>query len=452
MCLLGLAFWQFEDVPLLVLANREEFYARPSSGPQFFPRRGDAPAWVGGIDLVAGGTWLGVNEFGLVVAVTNRAKQNGPANAPSRGLLCRSLLAHRETASCVSAALQKLHGNAYAGCNLLIADCNGAVVIEAGDMLTSTHLDPGLHLIANADLDPTDDRRISRVRNEFQRADPATVEDWLLQARRICQLSNNGGEPPICLVGADRGTVSSAVLGIGRNLEASQFWFAPGPPASTHYKDYTPLLRQLFAIGQTLSDAQSRPFQPPPDIEPPDDSPARRAARQSAPYGIGEHSPAAATFRDADSSSPYRILLRGPWQCEPLARAELGADGKIDWSTSALPSAGGVRLPASWQNLFGAFRGRVIFRRRFHPPSNITSDDRLSLVFDSIGGAATISLNGRSLGTATTTTLPARFDVTGLLRTNNEVVVELVFADFEASAPPGGLYAPIALEIAPAAQ
>jgi uncharacterized protein with NRDE domain len=103
-------------------------------------------------DLRAGGTWLGVNEFGLLVAITNRKKQSPPENPPSRGLLCRSLLAFRETASAVASALRELDANAYAGCNLLIANRESATVIEAGEVLTTTRLDPGLHLIANRDF------------------------------------------------------------------------------------------------------------------------------------------------------------------------------------------------------------------------------------------------------------------------------------------------------------
>ncbi len=72
MCLLGIAFKRFDRAPLLVLANREEFYARPAAGPQIFGRIGEKPAWMGGVDLLAGGTWMGVNEPGVLVAITNR--------------------------------------------------------------------------------------------------------------------------------------------------------------------------------------------------------------------------------------------------------------------------------------------------------------------------------------------------------------------------------------------
>src|SRR6516165_3609603 len=105
MCLLGIAFCQFDEVPILVLANREELYARPAVGPRLFRREGEVPAWFGGIDLLAGGTWLGVNEFGLVVAVTNRKKNAPPEQPPSRGWLCRSLLTFRKTASAAAGAM-----------------------------------------------------------------------------------------------------------------------------------------------------------------------------------------------------------------------------------------------------------------------------------------------------------------------------------------------------------
>jgi hypothetical protein len=106
-----------------------------------------------------------------------------------------------------------------------------------------------------------------------------------------------------------------------------------------------------------------------------------------------------------------------------------------------------VRLPAPWQELFGSFRGRACFRRKFHPPSNITSTDRLTIVFDGVGGAGPVSLNGRQLGSIGPDAETARFDVTGLLRTNNELQIDLEFTGSADDPSPGGLFAPVALEI-----
>ena len=467
MCLLGIDFGRFSDFPVLVLANREEFYARPSRGPRFLARDVANPAWIGGLDLVAGGTWLGLNEHGLLVAVTNRKKTDPPADPPSRGLLCRQLLAGREMASLADAALRELQGNRFAGCNLLIADREGACVIEAGDTLKMTRLSPGLHLLANTELNDTHDRRIERVRREFAHANPATPGEWFQAARQICPLTAAGDAPAICLAGVDRGTVSSTVLGIGRSLATSRYWFAPGPPNSTAYDDHAPLLRQLFAapmpIGQAEPDDPGREAnqsfrtanKPPPDIEPPSDSPARRAVRQGLTL-----EPGVLQVPEPAANSSYRILLRGPWQAEPLnqldgqlevqhaGRAE-GQEGgpMINSSTTPLPAASTVRLPAAWQELFGTFRGCIRFRRKFHPPSNITAADRLAIVFDGVAGAGLVSLNGVPLGSIAPGAGTARFDVTGKLRTNNELQVDLEFSAPATSPAPGGLFAPVALEI-----
>lgn len=471
MCLLGIEFGRFQEFPVLVLANREELYARPSAGPRLYPPEGrtpgwmaginvqtpntkhqtpgGTPGWMGGVDLVAGGTWLGLNECGLLVAVTNRKKRLLPENPPSRGLLCRKLLAERETASAMETALRELHGNRFAGCNLLIANRHSAGVIEAGDALKVTQLSPGLHLLANAELNDPADRRIERVRREFLRANPVTPEEWFRTARNICQLGAAGDAPAICLTGSDRGTVSSTVLGLGQPLQSSCYWFAPGPPNSTAYNDHTPLLRQLFAmsIGQAFQPDTSVGSALPgeiqrPDIEPPDDSPARRAARQSLTYGAGN-----LQVPEPVANAPYRILLRGPWETEPLSRAENVSRPTDNLATTELPLPKTVRLPAAWQDLFGPFRGRIRFRRKFHPPSNIADGDRLAIVFDGVGGAGKVSLNGRPLGAIEPGAQTARFDVTGLLRTNNELQVELEFTSVATDSTPGGLFSAVVLEI-----
>jgi len=173
MCLLGIAFGLSPEFPVMLLANREELYARPSAAPQIVSRTGEAPAWIGGVDLLAGGTWLGVAESGLVVAVTNRAKTALPLNPRSRGILCRSLLEYRDAGSAGEAAQRELESNQYAGCNLLIADRERAFVIEAGNFLKTTTLSAGLHLIANHNLNPADDPRIGRVRRAFDHVNPA---------------------------------------------------------------------------------------------------------------------------------------------------------------------------------------------------------------------------------------------------------------------------------------
>src|SRR5687767_6645178 len=89
MCLVALFFRAVPDAPVVVGANREELYHRGGEPPQFL----DGPARViAGRDPAAGGTWLGVNEHGVLVAVTNRPKSQPPPRPRSRGWLVRDLL------------------------------------------------------------------------------------------------------------------------------------------------------------------------------------------------------------------------------------------------------------------------------------------------------------------------------------------------------------------------
>src|SRR5262245_33249274 len=117
MCLIALFFRVVEDAPLVVGANREEAFARGGEPPGLYDA---AVRFVAGRDLVGGGTWLGVNEHGLLVAVTNRPKSDLPAQPRSRGLLARDLLASRRSArAAADLAALELGQNRYAGCNVL---------------------------------------------------------------------------------------------------------------------------------------------------------------------------------------------------------------------------------------------------------------------------------------------------------------------------------------------
>ncbi len=89
MCLIAWHWQPDHETPLLLLGNRDEFYARPTQSLQWW---GDAPV-LGGRDLQAGGTWLGVNRRGQLAALTNyRDPMNFRDNAPSRGALVTDFL------------------------------------------------------------------------------------------------------------------------------------------------------------------------------------------------------------------------------------------------------------------------------------------------------------------------------------------------------------------------
>jgi uncharacterized protein with NRDE domain len=246
MCLLALFFRVVEDAPVVVGANREEFYARGGEPPHVL--NGLVPA-VAGTDPQAGGTWLGVNGHGVLVAVTNRPRSDPPARPRSRGLLVRELLTSCTSARvAAAAATHELDGDRYEGCNLLCADRDTAVVFEAADWLRVRPLPPGLHVLTNHDVNDAGDRRVGHSLWWLGGRDYVAGRDCVAALKELCAQTGDGG-PPICFRKEDRGTVSSTIVALRQPLAQSTYLHAQGPPDQTPYMDCSHLLRALRSEG-----------------------------------------------------------------------------------------------------------------------------------------------------------------------------------------------------------
>lgn len=244
MCLLLLQFRTMAAAPVLVAANREEFFNRPTDAPSLQP---GSPRVLCGSDRRAGGTWLGVNEHGLVVGVTNRMKGDLPAAPRSRGLLCRELLDRTTATEALEAAHEALARDPYAGVNVMCADRHRAVVVHAGDRLETVELPPGVHLLTNADVnDPTDARQVY-ARSLWAARFPSTPARFVEAARQVLgQGPDETNQRTIILRGPDRGTVSSSIIALTSDPTQAAYWFAPGSPDQQAYDDLSPSLRELL--------------------------------------------------------------------------------------------------------------------------------------------------------------------------------------------------------------
>ena len=122
MCLVLFAYEVHPSYRLILAANRDEFYERPTQRASFWP---DAPGVLAGRDLLHGGTWLGVTRAGRFAAVTNyrdpAAKLDG---APSRGALVKDFLAGAQSPADYARAIDA-RAAAYNGFNLLVGDARG---------------------------------------------------------------------------------------------------------------------------------------------------------------------------------------------------------------------------------------------------------------------------------------------------------------------------------------
>jgi uncharacterized protein with NRDE domain len=135
---------------LVVAANRDEFHSRPSAPAEFWPSE---PELLGGRDLEAGGTWLGVSRHGRFAAVTNYREPHAGVrpDAPSRGdLVARFLRAENSTAAYVSSL--RTEADAYAGFSLIVSDRESLAFLSNRDP-GPRFLAPGIYGLSNHLLD-----------------------------------------------------------------------------------------------------------------------------------------------------------------------------------------------------------------------------------------------------------------------------------------------------------
>jgi len=142
MCLVITALGVADRYPLLLAANRDERHARPTESAAWWPEQ---PHVFGGRDLLAGGTWLGVDRRGRIAAVTN-VRDGEPRTAPrSRGTLAAGYLAGREAAAHYA---QRLNAADYAAFNLLLFD--GYELCYSSNRAPPMPLPTGIHALSNA--------------------------------------------------------------------------------------------------------------------------------------------------------------------------------------------------------------------------------------------------------------------------------------------------------------
>lgn len=119
MCLINFQFHEHPNYKLIVAANRDEFYGRPTAPARFWD---DEPNILAGRDLVQQGTWLGITKQGRFAALTNYRDPEQPVTGKhSRGDIVRSYLAEDATPQNFLESLKE-NKHKYAGFNIIIGD------------------------------------------------------------------------------------------------------------------------------------------------------------------------------------------------------------------------------------------------------------------------------------------------------------------------------------------
>lgn len=242
---------------MLVAANRDEFLARPTGGPQLLD---DPPRLVAGVDLVAGGTWLGVNQDGVVAAVLNRRTVNPPnPNRRSRGALCAEAL---RLASIDEAKRRVLRWPPleFNPCTLFLARVGGPALVLMNEETgwKEVSLGPGLHVLTNRPLGDVECPRRARAFARFSSIVPQLARGWSVELLgRLREMladhapqENDGvaGKEPICVHLPGYGTRTATVIAVlaqpGFPPHAN-LWATTGPPCTTPFGE--PLTLALAA-------------------------------------------------------------------------------------------------------------------------------------------------------------------------------------------------------------
>ncbi|HEY5921933.1 MAG TPA: NRDE family protein [Kofleriaceae bacterium] len=254
MCTIAILF-RVADVPLVIAANRDELYARPTRPPEVL-----GPAIVGGVDALSGGTWLAVNRAGRFAAVTNqRALDTPPGGLRSRGLAVKELAMADDQDAYVE---REIEPRIYASMNLVWGDAERVSVAylrrEANEKIIE-RLEPGVHVLCNDRLGATDFPRGDRLHAAITKAlEHSHAYSELVKAIEIALRDHTRvaleDTPPshlppelgreltaACIHSEHYGTRSSTLIAIDKDRVVS-YLHADGSPCTAAYEDRLELL------------------------------------------------------------------------------------------------------------------------------------------------------------------------------------------------------------------
>jgi uncharacterized protein with NRDE domain len=228
MCLILFSYRMHPDYRLILAANRDEFYNRPTAPLDYWT---DHPDVLAGRDLQGNGTWLGVTRTGRIAAVSNyRDPSTHIQNAPSRGVLVSNYLTGNLLPRQYLKAVSKI-GRKYNGFNLIVGDQSGLYYCS-NRAKEIRKLRPGFYGISNHLLDtpwPKVNKSKARLRAQLVGEEKIEIEKiWSALADRSPALDTELPDTgvgltwerilsPVFITGQDYGTRSSSIVMIEKS-------------------------------------------------------------------------------------------------------------------------------------------------------------------------------------------------------------------------------------------
>ena len=242
MCTLTVRFTPEGDYPLVISANRDELYSRASVSPEMIETD---PLIFAPRDMGAGGTWIGINKYGLLAAITNvwvetdgGGMSPGPEGDRSRGFLTVDVLHSKNLEQAAEMLYENITKFQYQYFNLLIASSKGLAVFTHSGKFEGGEISDSTTVINNKPYQRSDGGQSAIL--PF----PKTENDrksWIKDIQ-----SSLSRHPEVCKHSDLYGTRSSQIAAISRRNEKSitpllpdRFWFADGSPCKTPFSDLT---------------------------------------------------------------------------------------------------------------------------------------------------------------------------------------------------------------------
>lgn len=246
MCTVLVRVVRHDSWPVVIAANRDEMATRPWKAPG--RHWVDRPDVVAGLDILAGGSWLGMNDHGVVAALLNRVGTLGPqAGKRTRGELVLDALDFADARDAVE-SLSAIDAHAFRPFNMIVVDNRDAFWLRAdGAAVSVCPIPEGIHMLTAHDLDDSASPRVTRYLPRFRvaRSPDAGGGDWGDWAALVADGGAGEGEPDeeraaMCFtLSSGFGTVSSSLIAlpaIGHDV-APVWRFAAGRPDRVPFED-----------------------------------------------------------------------------------------------------------------------------------------------------------------------------------------------------------------------
>ncbi len=230
MCLIVFAWKLLPECPLVLAANRDEFFDRPTQAAHWWD---DHPLVYAGRDLQAGGTWLGINRSGRFAALTNIRKGGEKRDdVRSRGELVAGFLQSHLSAEDYLSSVRERAAE-YNGFNLLLGDHQHSFWFSNEGDTSMQPLEPGIYGLSNGSLD-TPWPKVLRAKAQFssllcQGAPDDAYFEMLSDTTRAAdgRLPDTGVSlewerllSPICIESPEYGTRASTLLRVNSGGQA----------------------------------------------------------------------------------------------------------------------------------------------------------------------------------------------------------------------------------------